>query len=441
MRARATIATTAAALLLLAACGDPADAPDPDGSASSTQPAGDGEVAWTHHGEVESTLDDRAAAQLIEDPDALTEAWTTHGFDGDAPTVDFDDEVVLLLGRPDNACPDQPVELAVDGGDLAIEWVAPPGGCNDPLILWLHAVTVHRGVLGEEVTYGPQEPFEGELETVTLELPPYDGDTPPAPTPEDLGQEAMTDEELDAVFADHPIERCGPEHAPFRDDSVDGDLSDDPQVADAQRGRAGFGLPSDIDATVAAIEANDAADQDVDDEGLVDGEEPLDAYGFPMTEEELQASQDAEALAMDARELLEAEGVDTRFDAIPVIDRADQVRAVVVTDEARADEIQELLDASLGQGAVAVEVVPWPASDVADAQDALMELMGGADQGPGAITGMSGPPGPVQLSMVDPTVEALDAIAERVDPALVCVAVERSGVDPAASGEAPDAGG
>lgn len=446
MRARATIATAAAAVLLLAACGDPADGPGPadtdDGTATGTQPASDGEVAWTHHGEVEATLDGRAAAEALEDPDTLADAWATHGFDGDPPTVDFDDEVVLLLGRPDNACPDQPVELAVDdAGHLDIEWVTPPGGCTDPLILWLHALTVHRGVLAEEVTYGPDEPFEGELEAVTLELPPYDGDAPPPPTLEDLDQEAMTDEEIDAVFADHPVERCGPEHEPFRDDTVDGDLSDDPQVADAQRDRAGFGVPSDEASTRAAMEADDAADQDVDDDGLVDGEEPLGAYGFPLTEAELQASQDAEALAADARELLDDEGIDTRFDAIPVIDRADEVRAVVATDQARVDEVQQLLDASFGEGAVAVEVLPWPPRDVADAQDALMELMGGADEGPGAITGMGGPPGPVQLSMVDPTVDALDAIADQVDPALVCVDVQRSGVGPETLDVAPDDAG
>lgn len=427
-RSRTTLmtATLAITALLLAACGETTEDSDDPGTAGDTdavtlpQSEADSEVAWTHHGEVESTLDADAAVEAIEDTEALNDAWDQHQFEGEPPEVAFDDEVVLLVRNPDNACPNQPVELEVnDQGYLDIKWVAPPGACEDPLIIWLHALTVHRGALAEEFTYGPSEPHEDALETTTVELPPYDGDAPPAPTLEDLDQEAMTEEEVDAVFADHPVQQCGPEHEPFRDNTVDGELSDDPEVADGQQGRAGFGLPSDEESTRAAIDADES----------VDGMALADTYGFPVTEDELEASQDVESLTSQARNVLEDEGIDTTVDAMPLIARADGIQATVATDEEHEDEVRALLDAEFGEDTVVVEVVPWSGRDVADAQEALSELMGnGADGDDGRIASLSGQPGPVNVGMVDPTVEALDAIAELVDPELVCVNVERGGV-------------
>jgi hypothetical protein len=355
--------------VVAAACGGTVD--EPAAAGGPTDAAGRGsEVAWEHLAAVEGQLPDRAAAAVTESQGDTDDAWRTHGFEGDAPTLG-DDEVLLLLGRFDNSCPDTPISLAVLDGALDVEWLAPPGGCTDEGLLWLHALRVHRGVLGGTFSYGLERPFEDELRPVTIELPPFDGDAPPAPAP----PQAMDDAALDEVFAGHPVERCGPEHDPIA---------------------AIFGDP----------------DREVTDE---------------FDPEDARVSEDIEA----AVDVLVAAGEDPDRTFSPLFDRSQGApRAAVIVHEPRVPEIQALLDDELGAGTVHVWADPWDPIEVTAAWEDLMELMGPASEGPGAITGVSGPPGPMEIGMVDPTREALDRIAASVDPALVCVDVELSGVRP-----------
>jgi hypothetical protein len=374
---RSSVAVIAGALLLTA-CGSGEPTLDPIDP--GPQPTGDDEAAgtgltWDHLDVVEATLPDRAAASVVEDPDEIAAVWERLGFESGVPTLDPATDVLLLLGRADNACPDELIVLEVVDERLVTEWLEPPGGCVDPLIHWVHAVQVHRGVLGEQFTYALEEPFADDLEPVTITLAAFDDDgSRRAPTP----PQAMSDDEVDAVFADHPIRRCGP---------------DDDPIADA------FG-PLD---------------------------EPVDEFD-PDQETALEQVDAAMAVLTDA-------GFEPHADVSGLIDRSTGTsRAAVVVHEPRAEEVQDLLDAELGPGTVTVRADPWDAREVQAAQEALGALMGPGSDGPGAIVSTSGAPGPVEIGMVDPTREALDAIADRVDAELVCVDVIRSGVGPQPTG-------
>lgn len=399
----------AAALLLAlatAACGDPAGSAA-GGGADTTLGA-----AWAYHGQVAGVLPDRAAAAVVEDADAWEAAWSDHGFDGPLPAVDFDHHVVLLLGQADDACPDDLIGLQVVEARLEVEWLPPPGGCVDLLMMRIHAVTVHRGHLTEQFTYGLDEPFDDELVPVTINLPPYDGTAPPPPTP----PAAMGDDELDAVFAGHPVQRCGPEHEfPRRGGQVDGPLSDDPEVAAAQEARAGFGVASD-EPTVRALLEDPPQASGVED------------YGFPLTAEEFELDRAASDTAGRVAEWLEAQGYGDR-QAVPMVDRSDGIRPAVVAGERDADRLRAALDEAFGDGVVHVHVSPWDPADVVAAQDALTRRMAEVDAH-ATVTWISGPPGPAQIGLIDPTRQALDAIAAIVDPSLVCVSVELTGVRP-----------
>lgn len=347
------------AAVLVTACGQTPGLEVTDGDG---QPSDETAVAWEHLDQVEGLLPDRAAAAAVEDRDALAAAWQRHAFAGDPPAVDFDDHVVLLLGQADDACPDQLTRLEVVDGDLEVDWLPPPGGCNEPLIMRVHAVRVHRGVLGDGFAYGLQDPFDTELTPTSVDLPAFDGAAPPAPAP----PPAMSDADLDAVFADHPVTRCGPEH-----EIVPGQTE---AARDAGPARTG---------PVAEIgEANDA----------------LTTAGFELGR-----------------------------DVIPFVDNSNGGRLAYYVGESDAATIDEILTDAFGDRAPGVVVSPWAPREVADAQDALMPLMGG-ERRPGAIMESTGGPGPVRIGMVDPTREALDAVADAVDPALVCVDPLLSGV-------------
>lgn len=356
MRGRRALLVSAA---LLAACGQQPTAPvdEPAGPDSDIAEG----VAWEQLDQVEDTLPDRAAAAVITDPDALASAWKDHGFVGEAPEVNFDDHVVVLLAQPDDACPDELSGLEVVDGQLEVKWTPPPGGCNEPLIQRLHAVRVHRAVLGGGFSYGPDAPFEDEFAPVTIDLPGYDGEAPPPP---ELTQQ-MSDAELDAVFAHHPVARCGPEHDPL---DVDGPTPEgDPE-------------------SVAPIgDTNDA---------LADA------------------------------------GIDIAREVVPFVDSSTDGRLAYFVGEDHADLVEKTLADRFGKEAPGIRIAKWAPTDVLAAHEALMPLMSG-DREPGTIVGMTGPPGPVHIDMVDPTREALDAVADRVDPNLVCVNPQLSGVAPA----------
>lgn len=387
--------------VLAVACG-------PDVALSEGEPPAEGAVAWRHLGQVEGSLDAGLAGAAVQDPARFADAWAANGFDGDAPVVDFADRVVLLLGQADDACPDELVGLEVGDGRLEVEWLPPPGGCNQPQVMRLHAVEVHRGHLPTEFSVGLREPFETELGQVTIALPPYGGSAPPVPEP----PAAMTQEQLDAVFAGHAVRRCTPDDARIGEPQVDGPLSDDRQVATAQEARVRIGVPSDA-ATTAGVLADHAVDRD--------------AWGAPLLPDEIAAEQERDALASRLSEWLGVAGWDLDREATVILERFGDGRVHVEVAQHRVATLQGQVDEQFGPGAVVVDAAPYPPEEVRAAQEALGALMGPGG-GPGIITSTSGLPGPLQIGMVDPTREALDAIAATVDPELVCVHPELSGV-------------
>jgi hypothetical protein len=398
------------ALTMVTACGEPASVTVEHG-AGQTVERDDPGAAWTHLGMVETVLADGAAAAAIEDQDTFAAGWSNHGFEGVAPEVDFDHHAVLLLGQPDDACPDELIELEVVGDRLEVGWLPPAGGCEQPLIMRLHAIEVHRGHLPDTFRVELDPPFENELTSVTIELAAYDGHAAPPPREP---PSAMSDDELEQVFAGHPVRRCRPEDRPGQDGEVDGPLSDDAAVAEAQRQRAGFGLTSD-EATVRRL---------LDDPG------PSDVYGFPVLDEELEEDMAAGNVMDELVTWLGAEGFDLQRDLTPILSRSGGIQPMVLVTADDEDRIRVMVDERFGPGIVEVRVQRWDPAEVADAQEAVTELMGHHD-GSWQISWVSGPPGPAEIGVIDPTQEALDAIAELVDPDLVCVSVELSGVQPA----------
>jgi hypothetical protein len=398
------------ALTMVAACGDPASV-TVEGGAGQTVGSDTDATAWTHLGMVDAVLPDGAAAAAIEDGNTFVTAWEDHGFEGSVPDVDFDHHAVLLLGQPDDACPDELIELEVVGDRLEVGWLPPAGGCDQPLIMRLHAVEVHRGHVPDTFRVELDPPFEDELTPVTIELAPYDGQAAPPPR---VPPAAMSDDELEQVFAGHPVRRCGAEDRPGQDGEVDGPLSDDPAVAEAQRQRAGFGLSSD-EATVRRL---------LDDPG------PSEMFGFPVLDEELEADMAAGNVMDELITWLAAEGFDLERDLTPILSRSDGVQPTVLVTADDEDRIRAMVEERFGPGVVEVRVQRWDPGEVADAQEAVTALMGDHD-GSWMISWVSGPPGPAEIGVVDPTRDALDAIADLVDPDLVCVSVELSGIHPA----------
>jgi hypothetical protein len=366
------------ALVLLAACGDdvifePAGpgATDPTSPAEppSTAEAPDPDAIWF---EVLGVTEASAGAgadlgiELIESPEELAARWDEHDFEGTAPDVSFDEHVAALIRRGDNACPDEVVEVRQVEGVLEHTLLPPPGPCTDPYIVWAYAIAYHRSDLGEELTIriseydGP----DGEL-TATFTLPPYEGEPAPAPSPP---PRQMDDDELDTVFADHPVRRCS-------------ELPD-PRQEFLNRDRPAPGhTPAPLDESVPGdVQGPYAA-------------EHAETFGWLM--------------------VLQDEGV----------------WVIGVTDD--TDGHRERLQARHPDATFRIDQTPHAQRELAAAQQAVLPLHG-ADEGPELVH--SSYFAYLELGIIDPTREDLDASAEVVDPALVCVEPALSGIQRSAVG-------
>ncbi len=355
-------------VLVLAACSADADVALQGGAASrsaAAEPAAEPEeaVAWHHLAVADGLPDGQVAAAAVESADDLQQAWKQFDFPGDVPPVDFERSFVLLLGQPDDDCIDELIRLEVIEGRLRVKWLPPPGGCTQPLVFRIHAVEVDRRHVPARFKVAFEEPYAADAEPVTLEVAAADGAAPPEPQP----PQAMTEADLDAVFADHPVRRCTP---------ADDPLANEPRVA-------------------------------------TDDPPPMD---------EMAASD----LIDDVRRLLRERGYRHNRDFVPYISRADGVRPAVWVDDGNAGSVGRLLDDEFGNGAVVVVENRYDFEAIQQTQYDIGALMGGDE--PGSIVSSTGIPGPVELGMIDPTREALDRVAAAVDPALVCVDPALSGV-------------
>jgi hypothetical protein len=424
-------------LLLLAACAEaepapsaadpsaipttePAEATAPTPAPTAIEDLEDGEsgVAWRLLADVEDTLPDRSMAQAVTGPEALEEVWYDYGFAGDVPDVDFADRFVLLLAQPDDACLDELVGLEIVDGALQVDWLPPPGGCEEPLIHRLHAVDVHRGHVPSAFTVAAEEPFTEDLEQVTIELPPYEGQAPPTPAP----PRRMADADLDRVFKASDVPRCAPRDSRLGEPEIDGPLSEDPEVAESQRQRADMGFPSDEASTREAL--GNPADEPM--------HEVYEVYEAPVTQEEVAAERARSELADRATTVLQDAGLDPARDFTTLIDRfgrySEERGVHVFVGEDAVSRVRRILDRELSEGAVTVEYNGFDPGEQRKVQENLSPMFEGGRDGPGSVTSTSGSIGPVVIGMVDPTQEALDRIAKLVDPSRVCVEPQLSGV-------------
>lgn len=70
--------------------------------------------------------------------------------------IDFDRNVVLIMTRPDNACPDTITRIEIEEGEAGPTWTPVfedlSSACNDPLLSWLYVVLLDRSALGPRAT-------------------------------------------------------------------------------------------------------------------------------------------------------------------------------------------------------------------------------------------------------------------------------------------------
>lgn len=324
-----------------------------------------GTVAWRYRGMVEGLLPDNVTALAATTSDELR-GLVARTDVADPGPVDWDREFVLLLAQPDDLCPDTLVGLDAVDGVVEPSWLAPPGGCAQPLIWRIHTVVVHRGHLTGPTTFVVPEPYRRDVTVVTLDLPSYDGEVP-APPQRD---EQMSSDALDAVFAGHPVARCEP--LPDAPTTGGDDRDDDPEADDR------------------SVES-----------------ERIDRV---MTFLNVHPDWDAER------------------DVMPILDIWGDGRFHLRVAAERAEELRADLEEEFGPDVAIIDAVdPGPAELLA-VQDALGPLHGGS--GPGSISYSAGLSRrlQVEVGMIDPTREALDAIAELVDPRHVCVVPVLSGV-------------
>lgn len=354
--------------LVLAACGEQiafepgSGGPAPAGQRSPGAAAVDPDAVWFEVlGVTEATAGD-LGVDLALSGDELAAFWDAHGFDQPAPDLGFDEHVVALVRRGDNACPDEIVEVRRVDAALEHTLLAPPGGCNDPYIVWAYAIAYHRGDLGAEVTVRIDEDDgpDGTL-AATFRLPPYDG--PPAPEPSPPPRQP-TDEQLAAVFADHPVRPCAAVHDPREEV-----LSRQPAPDDrgSPRGEPlDADVPGDVQTTYAA-------------------EHPAE-FGWLM------------------------------------VDQAAGEWVVGVTGDVEGH--RERLAARHPGARFRVVETPHAQRDLAAAQQAVRPLHAGEDP----LVSHSSHFAYLELGVIDPTRHDLDVITEVVAPELVCVEPVLSGL-------------
>lgn len=401
------IAVTAG--LLLAGCGV---------EESSTRFAGDGptpaRVAAVEDGPVwfevlgTSQAAPRYGIAAAQDQAALHEVWEDYGFPDTTPHVTWEEQILLVFARPEDACPDDLVELRLADGVLEPTWLPPPGGCDQPLIATAFAVALHRGDLPQSFTVVLREdPVHDADAELQVELPPYDG--PPAPSPP-APPHRMTDAEVDAVFADHPLHRCEDMPSFTTEPQVDGPLSDDPEVAQAQEQRAAYGLASD-EATVRALLAEPP------------GTGPESGFGFPATSEEFD-----EVMArgrLDFYEDLHATYLTDHAGTwgFAVLDQA-AGGVYVLGFTGDLDGHEQRLAARYPEVPLRIVRAPATQTRLITMQEAVAALW---NEGHPRVM-HAGQGAYVEIGVLDPTREDLDLIAERADPDAACIEAMRSGL-------------
>lgn len=383
------------------------DSPAPS-TAPATPAAADDPRIWFEVLGVSTQAPGIGLVEMATDDASFRDLWAHYGMDGDAPDVGFDEHTVLFYGRAEDACPDDLVALARDDGVLEATWLPPPGGCDLPLIPTGYAVQVHRSDLGASVVvlHERDEGAEGDGRA-SFTLPPYDG--PAAPPPPPVPAQPAADE-VAAIFDGHPVRPCSEAGNPMDSPAeVDGPVSDDPTVADAQRGRAEMGFPSDLDTTQQRM---------ADPANLERG------FDFPLSEQEYEAiwtRQDIES--HESMHSYGTEHPDT-FGFLYIDQRAGGLWTYGFTEglEDRRAELQ----ARFPDVATAVVEAPHTVASLEAAAEPVLAAM--QDEPDLGISSLAVGLTRVEVGLIDTTRDALDVLAGLTDPGLLCVQSEFSGV-------------
>jgi hypothetical protein len=119
--------------------------------------------------------------------------WASAGLGGDVPEVDLDDQVVVSITIPDDACPPELTGFHRELDTIMPLFVEPSGGCDAPLIPKTFVVAIDRAPFEEgfRLLLEGQEPYGyGHTSTVVR----FDG---PPPTPSCSTIESFSERILD----------------------------------------------------------------------------------------------------------------------------------------------------------------------------------------------------------------------------------------------------
>lgn len=388
--------------------GAPSDGSPAPSTARATPAAADDPRIWFEMLGVSTQAPGTGFVEMATDEASFRDLWARYGMDSNPPDVGFDEHTVLFYGRAEDACPDDLVALKRDEDVLEATWLPPPGGCEQPHIPTGYAVQVHRADLGISVVV-LHEGDEGDAGDgrATFTLPPYDGPAAPPPPPVP-GQPAA--DEVAAIFDGHPVRPCSEVGNPMDvPPKVDGPVSDDPAVADAQRGRAEMGFPSD---------------QDTTKQRLTDPANLERGFDFPLSEEEYEeiwTRQDIES--HESMHAYALEHHDT-FGFLYIDQQAGGVWTYGFTEglEDRRAELQ----ARFPDAATAVVEAPYTVASLEAAAEPVLAAM--QDEPDLGISSLAVGLTRVEVGLIDTTRDTLDVLAGLTDPGLLCVQSEFSGV-------------
>ena len=101
---------------------------------------------------VAEASDEMGTLRAAVDDGGYADLWRFSNSDDARSEVDFDDQVVVSITIPDNACPPELTEFERVADVLTPIFVEPDGACEDPLIPKTYVVALDRAPLGRAFT-------------------------------------------------------------------------------------------------------------------------------------------------------------------------------------------------------------------------------------------------------------------------------------------------
>lgn len=133
----------------------------PEGPTSTAAPASP-EVAFRVVAQRPAAEDDVGQLRAATDAAGLEALWAEIGFEGEPPSVDLVQDLVVSITIPDDACPPELVEFRRDGDQLTPVFEQPTGGCDEPLIPKTYVVAIERASVAPAfVLHLPADPTHG----------------------------------------------------------------------------------------------------------------------------------------------------------------------------------------------------------------------------------------------------------------------------------------